>query len=67
MTNSGSVPARAMTTPATKPTIHEAHMTGRGPMRSARYPAGACATVIDIPMIPKIPPIMTGSAPICWR
>ena len=55
--------ASAIVHAAAAPISHAATSNGLRPMRSERYPAGMCDTIIIKPNTLKIEPIINGFAP----
>jgi hypothetical protein len=66
-TKKGRLRAIAITMAEAIPKSRDAKITGRGPKRSEKYPAGTCTTAIVPPIILRTTPICTASVFHLWR
>jgi hypothetical protein len=67
MTKTGNVRAIAITQLAIRPDDQAAMMIGFRPIRSARYPAGICASIIANPNALKTVAMVIVLAPNCCK
>jgi hypothetical protein len=66
-TKKGRLRAAAITIAEAIPKSRDAKMSGRGPKRSEKYPAGTCTTAIVTPIRLSTAPICTAPIGHRWR